>query len=264
METLFTNKNFIKASIALVVLLALFVLALFINEVKSSDSIGRGTQGPNIITVTGKGEVMAVSDIATVSFTLSKDGATAKEAQNLLNENVSKIVNYLKDQKIEEKDIKSEYGGLNPKYSNDQIVCVRYPCPQGEPKIVGYTANQTIVVKIREVDTANDIRTGLATVGVTNINGPDFSIDDEEGFKDEAREMAIKDAREKAKVLAQQLGVRLGKVANFSENGYTPYPMYESKVSNQAAAGAMDAGAPVLPKGENKIMSNVTITYEIR
>jgi uncharacterized protein len=262
METLFTNKRFIKASIALVILLALFVFALFINEVKSSDSIGRGTQGPNVITVTGKGEVMAVSDIATLSLTLSKDGASAKEAQNLLNEQITKTVDYLKNQKIDEKDIKSEYGGLNPKYSQEQIVCIAYPCPQRDPKIVGYTANQTITVKIREVDSANEIKTGLATVGVVNISGPNFSIDDEEGFKDQARELAIKDARENAKVLAQQLGVRLGKVATFSENGY--YPMaYDAKVSNQSA-GIATSPAPELPKGENKIISNVTITYEIR
>jgi uncharacterized protein YggE len=263
METLLNNKRFIKASIALVVLLSLFVLALFINEVKSSKYVGRGSQPPSVISVTGKGEVMAVSDIATLYITISKDGATSKEAQNLLNDSIKKTLDYLKTQKIEDKDIKSEYGGLNPKYSNDQIVCFSYPCPNREQKIVGYTATQSITVKIRDVDNANTVRTGLATLGQNNISGPTFSIDNEDAFNDQARALAIKEAKEKAEVLARELGVHLGKVVSFSDNNAGGYPiMYADKAMGSTAN--QQAPAPELPKGENKITSNVTITYEIR
>ena len=74
METLLNNKRFIKISIIFMVLLSLFTLAKFINEVKMGD---RGEKGatPNVITVNGTGEVMAVSDIATINLTVSKDGA---------------------------------------------------------------------------------------------------------------------------------------------------------------------------------------------
>jgi len=262
METIFTNKNFTKAGIALVVVLSLFVLALFINEVKSSSYIGQ--QNIPTISVSGVGDVMAVSDIATLSINLSYDGKTATEAQKLLNESITKTVDYLKSQKIEEKDIKSEYGGLNPKYSYDQVVCITYPCPQKEPKIIGYTASQSITVKVRAVDTASEIRTGLVAVGVNNISGPTFSIDDEDTFKDQARAKAIEDAQEKAEVLAKQLGVRLGKITSFSENSGGFYPMYDAKVMMSGNASSEMAPAPTLPKGENKITSNVNITYEIK
>ena len=261
METLLNNKKFIKASVVLVVLLSLFVFTLFINEVKSNNYIGHSNQPSATISVTGKGEVTAVSDIATLSINLSKDGATTKEAQNLLNESITKTLSYLKTQKIEDKDIKSEYGGINPKYGPiSQINCLMYPCPQPEPKIVGYTATQSITIKVRAVDTANEVRTGLANVGITNISGPTFSIDDEDNLSDQARSTAINDAREKAKVLAKQLHVRLGDIVGFSENGNQAYPMIYSKTSMDMAG---TAPAPELPKGENKITSNITITYEI-
>lgn len=263
METLFNNKKFIKASIALVTLLALFVLGLFINEVKGSRYVGRGMQPVNTISVSGKGEVTAVSDIATLSINLSKDGKTTKEAQNLLNESITKVLTYLKTQKIEDKDIKSDYGGLNPKYSYEQIVCIAYPCPTRDPKIVGYTASQSITIKVRAVDSANDIKTGLAGVGVTDISGPTFSIDDQDALNDQARAKAIMDAREKAEVLAKELGVHLGKVATFSENSGGGYPIMYMEKSMVAGSAQDSAPAPALPKGENKITSNVTITYEI-
>jgi uncharacterized protein YggE len=263
METLLNNKNFIKVSIIFVALLALFTLAKFINEVKSSEYAGRGSQPPSTITVSGKGEVMAVSDIATLSFTISKEGATSKEAQANLNTQVTKVLNYIKTTKIDEKDIKSEYGGLNPKYGAPEVItCFRFPCPQPESKIIGYTAMQSISLKIRDVDTANDIRTGLATNGVTDISGPTFSIDDTDVFTDQARAKAIDDARGKAEVLARELGVRLGKVTSFSEGGGGYPMMYAAK--DMMAGSAPSAPAPELPKGENKITSNVTITYEIR
>ncbi len=264
METLLNDKRFIKASIVLVVLLSLFTFALFINELKASDYIGRANQPLPTITVTGKGEVLAVSDIATLYVTLSKDEATAKEAQNLLNEQVTKTLDYLKTQKIADKDVKSEYGGVNPKYSYENVNCFTYPCPQRDPKITGYTATQSISIKVREVDSANEVSTGLASLGITNISGPTLSIDDEDVFKENARANAIVDAEVQAKMLARQLHVRLGKIVSFSENGMG-YPMMyaeKSMMNQDMAAGA--APAPELPKGENKITSNVTITYEIR
>lgn len=266
MEAFLKDKKLSISVFILIIIVSLFVIIKSVNEVKLSQYVGRDSQiAANVISVSGEGEVTAVSDIASLNINLSKEGATAKEAQKLLNESITKTLTYLKDQKIEDKDIKSEYGGLSPKYSYSQVVCITYPCPTREPKIVGYTATQSITVKIREVDNASVVRTGLAEIGITDINGPTFSIDEEDTFKDEARSKAIVDARAKAEVLAKELGVKLGRVINFEEgNNGGDYRMYSAKA--MASGYAMDeaSAAPTLPKGENKITSNVTITYEIK
>jgi len=263
METFLKDKKVSIAVFILIIIIGLFTLAKIVNEVKQSNYIGRGNQPANTISVSGKGEVSAVSDIASLSINLNKEGKTSKEAQTLLNESIAKTLSYLKEQKIEDGDIKSEYGGVSPKYSYDKSVCFTYPCPTTDPKIVGYTATQSITVKVREVDNASVVRTGLTSLGVTDISGPTFSIDNEDTIKNEARSLAIMDAKAKANVLAKELGVTLGKVVSFNENIGGNYPMMYS------AKSAMDsvttsAPAPVLPKGENKITSDVTITYEIR
>lgn len=263
METLLNNKRVTCAVFILLVVLSLFTVAKLVNEVKLNPYIGRGNQPANVISVNGSGDVLATSDIASLYVNLSKEGKTAKEAQDLLNESITKTLTYLKEQKIEDKDVKSEYGGLSPKYSYDQPVCYTYPCPTKDPKIIGYTATQAITIKVRVVDNASAIRTGLADIGITDISGPTFSIDNEEGFKDQARSKAIIEARGKAEVLAKELGVKLGKVVNFSEDNGGGYPMYAAKTM-MADSASGSAPAPTLPKGENKITSNVTITYEIR
>lgn len=265
MDTLLKNKNLNSALGAvslLLLILSVFFIIKIVNEVKVSKNIGHGDYA-NIIYVSGKGEVKAIPDISTLSINVSKEGATAKEAQSLLNEEVTKALGYLKTQQIEDKDIKSEYGGLNPKYSYEKEVCYTYPCPTRDPKIVGYTANQSISIKVREVDNANTIRTGLADLGITNISGPTFSIDDEEIYKQEAQALAITDAKEKAEILAKNLGVKLGKIVNFNEDNNGAYPMYKEAMMLDSVS-ARGAAAPELPKGENTISSNVTITYEIK
>lgn len=253
--------------LAAVSLLALIVSVFFIvktvNEIKANKYIGDESQYPNVIYVSGKGEVNAVSDIASISLTINKEDKTAKAAQDLLNKEVTKVLGYLKDQSIEDKDIKSEYGGLSPKYSYGQTTCYTYPCPRKDPKIVGYTATQTITVKVRNVDKSNEIKTGLSDLGVTNITGPTFSIDNEDNYKEQARALAIKDAKAKAGVLADQLGIKLGKIINFSESNDGNRPVAYKAAAMDSTAMA-ESSAPTLPKGENKITSNVTITYEIR
>ena len=264
METFIKDKKISISVFILIIIISLFTLAKFINEVKESKYIGRGNQPANTISVSGTGEVLAVSDIATLTINLNKDGNTSKEAETLLNESITKTLTYLKSQKIDDKDIKSEYGGITPKYSYNQNTCFTYPCPAQEPKIIAYTATQTITVKVRVVDNASIIRTGLADIGVTDISGPTFSVDNENGIKDQARAKAITDTKEKALVLANELGVKLGKVVSFSENNGGGYPIYAAKAMVADGSIGSAAPAPVLPKGENKITSDVSITYEIR
>ncbi len=243
-------------------LLCLFVVTKVFSTLNKDDK-GMFGQQQNVISVTADAEVKAIPDVAVITLNIEKEGKTAKEAQNLANEMLEKVLAFTKEQKIEDKDVKAEYGGVNPKYKNNQIYCIAYPCPTGETVIVGYTANQSITIKVREADNANEVRTGLTVLGITNISGPTFSIDDEDKLKDEARAIAIEKARAKAKVLAKELNVRLGDVVSFSENsGGYPMPMYKSM--DMAVSSAVPERAPILPKGENTITSNVTITYEIK
>jgi uncharacterized protein YggE len=96
------------------------------------------------------------------------------------------------------------------------------------------------------------------------MSGPNFTIDKEDVLKEQARKMAIDEAKEKAEKLSKDLGVKLVRIVSFSENngGYGMPMYYDKEMSAVSSAGR--APAPELPTGENKIISNVTITYEIR
>jgi len=111
------------------------------------------------------------------------------------------------------------------------------------------------------VDETGKILDLLASAAVTDINGPNFEIDEIEKVQAKARKLAIEDAKAKAEQLAKDLGIRLVRIVNFSEGGN--YPIY-GRAEFKALSADDAIPLPEIPVGENKIVSNVTITYEVR
>lgn len=261
------KKTISKALIAFIVVLSLFFAVKFLSEIRSYAN--RDSQNVNVITLSGHGEVQAVPDIATISFSIRSEGKTVKEAQDLVAVTEKKALDFLRENKIADKDIKTTNSSFYPKYEykyeKSLVPCNEYGCPphNGKNVIIGYEASENITVKVRNTDDAGLIIQGLGAIGVSDLNGPNFTIDDEDGLKAQARKLAIEEAKMKAEVLAKDLGIKLGRIASFNESGsYYPVPMYAKMESSDAM---MASGAPAeLPKGENTISSDVSITYEIR
>ena len=215
-----------------------------------------GSNASNIITVTGKSELMVKPDISNITLTIRESEKDAKEAEKKSSEKSNKLVIELK-KLINEKDIKTLSYNSSPKYSyiNNQV-----------PKIEGYEVTQSITVKVRNTENVSKVLSLISANGVGEVSGPEYTLDEEDTdkYKAETRSKAIKNAKEKAEILADQLGVKLVRIVSFAEGSdYNyPVPMY---TRSGAQSMKLDAEiAPTLPAGENKINSNVTITFEIR
>jgi len=121
------------------------------------------------------------------------------------------------------------------------------------------------LVKVRKVDTAGDLVNKVGAIGVANISGVEFTVDDRQALVAKAREEAINKAKEQAKLLAKQLGVRLGKIMYYNDNSGYPVPYYGDMAVREGMGGGMVLPTKaVLPAGETKITSNISITYEIK
>ncbi len=260
------KKKFFKSIVVLSIILSLYFAVKFLAEIKSYQMMG--DTAPSVITLSGHGEVTAVPDIASVYFTIMKDGKTVKEAQDAVAAIEAKAIEALKANAVAEADYQVSNASFSPKYEyqykTTALPCAAYGCPQGTSVIVGYTASESFTVKVRNVDTVGKVMQDLGATGVSDLSGPNFTIDNQDALQADARKKAIEDAQTKAKALAKDLGVRLGRISSFSENGggYPMPMMYAAKDAMNSVAGAP---APAqLPKGQNTISSDVTITYDIR
>ncbi len=253
-------RRLMKWGAVVLVILGLFLLVETLGAYKD----WRGTN-PNVktISVIGEGDVYAAADIATFSFAVSADSKTVSEAQTTVTGKMDSILAALKELGVEDKDIKTSNYSVYPKYAYEQGACTQGYCPPGRQIPDGYTVSHDVTVKIRKTADAGKVLAAVGDKGATNISSLSFTTDDPSALQDQARAKAIEDAKEKAQVLAKQLGVKLGKVVTFYDNtGGYPQPIYMSK--EMAVDGRGGAQAPTLPVGENQTISNVTVVYEIR
>ncbi len=214
------------------------------------------------ITVSGEGEVTAKPDIATVSFTVRESAKTVPEAQKAAEAKIASALKELAVLKVDEKDIKTTSYTVNPKYETQQIYCVSYPCPVGKTTITGYEVVQSVVVKVRKIDQAGEVVGLIGKVNITEISGPDFTVDDMDKAEADAKELAIKEAKEKAEMTADSLGVSLGAIISFGEDQGGYYPVAYARDS--MSMGVMKNESVTLPQGESVIKSRVTITYSLK
>ena len=251
---------------------ALFLLGLFATTMKEYKYIGRDVNAQTTITVSGDGESYATPDIATVSFSITKEAKTVAEARKSVDEKMKSIHQFLNTSGLADKDIKANYA-FYPKYEweQKQIQCIAYPCiqPPGRQVLIGYEVSESVDITIRGIDKNPDIAGtivgGLADNGATNVSGPNFTLENADAPKAIAREEAITKAKAKAEKLANDLGVTIVRISSFNE-GFN-YPMAYSGGMMKAMSADVVARTPEaanIPAGQNKYTSNVTITYEIR
>ncbi|RJQ28582.1 DUF541 domain-containing protein [Candidatus Parcubacteria bacterium] len=210
------------------------------------------------INVSAEGRAVATPDLAETSFSVVSKGRNPEELADNNNQKVSAAIEFIKSQGIDTKDVKTSGYNLSPDYRYD---------PKTERNfITGYTLTQTVNVKIRDLGKVAAVIGGLTPLGVNQIGGINFTIDDPEKLLGEARADAFRRAHEKAKTMAGQNGLRLGKIVNVNEfSGGPPMPYFAAKDMAMGMGGPeMMVARPTIEPGTQEITVNVSITYALR
>lgn len=248
------------------VYITLIILAIFlgIKVLASIKELGNTDPAYNSITVSGEGEVFMVPDIASFSYTVSADANEVSAAQKEVTEKSDAIIAKLKEMGVEEKDIKTTDYSVYPKYRYDVAPAIYPPIP-GRQTQDGFTVSHSVTVKVRDTAKAGEGLSAAGVLGATNMSGISFTIDDQEKLTNQARALAIEDAKNKAELLTDELGVRIKRVVSYSDStDGGPMPYYREGYGMGGDAVVSQAKAPSLPTGENKVVVSVSVTYEIR
>jgi uncharacterized protein YggE len=211
------------------------------------------------ISVSAEGKVFAKPDIAQVDFGVQTD--TKSEAADVVQEGTEKmnaIIAALQELGIEEKDIKTTSFNLNPVYY--------YPM-DGERQLSGYELYQQVTLKIRNLDIIGDAIQTATTNGANQIGNVVFTIDETDALQAEARIEAIAKARTKAEEIAQQAGIKLGKIVSIYESGIMiirPRTSYSYDMGGGFSDEKAVFAAPEVETGEMEVTTTVTLTYRIK
>jgi uncharacterized protein YggE len=162
------------------------------------------------VSVSATGSVVAVPDTAYITAGVLTEGDTAREALGRNNATTAKLIDGLKAAGIAAKDIQTSQLNVSPRYTQAK---------EGRPATVsGYTVSNQVRVTVRDVKRLGEILDQAITLGANQMHGITFEVSTAEQLKDDARKLAMQNARRRADLYATAAGAQLGPVLRISED----------------------------------------------
>lgn len=205
------------------------------------------------ISVSGSGSAFGAPDVAVLQLGASVLKPSVAEARQEAASAMEGVLDSMKDNDIEEKDIQTTRFSVHAEYDYDR----------GEQELRGFRVTNIVTAKLRDIDKTGEVLDDAIKAGgdLVEVQSVSFTIDDPEELREEARREAVEDARQKAETLAELTDVKLGKPLSISESGgAVPIPY-----RGAAEAGlAVEEEAPTaIEVGELEMTIDVQIVYDI-
>jgi len=209
------------------------------------------------ITVVGRGTVSYQPDMATVLLGVQVDkSAKPEEALGVLNRKITAIKAGLMKLGIKDEAIDTRNYVLNQQY--DYVNGIQQPA--------GYSANQQLAVKIDNLavnkDLVNKVVAAASGAGANQISGVSFGVNNLEDLKQQARVLAIADAKNKAVNLSQTAGVSLTGIAGWYENMPVDMNGYVDGKGGMGGSGGIIS--PIISAGSNEVVMEIGLSYNIK
>jgi uncharacterized protein YggE len=212
------------------------------------------TNTPNTtrtLDVSGVGKVKIKPDIAYVNIGVRSQSPEVMEAFTENSEIAENIIQKLLTMGIEQKDIQTRnfniYQQQEPRFEME------------EETRTSYVVENTVAVVVRDLDALGEVLSTMVSEGANTIHGVSFDIEDREAAIEEARQLAIQDAKSQAEAIADAAGVKLGDIRKISINqngGITPRVEF-------AEEAAMGSGAVPISSGTMTVQVTANLSYDI-
>ncbi|NLS92731.1 MAG: SIMPL domain-containing protein [Planctomycetaceae bacterium] len=222
------------------------------------------------ITVTGEAVVNVKPDKIVISFGIETWDADITVAKQKNNDILKKSVAAVKECGIPEKDIQTDQLSIEPRWSDNYV----------KKNFIGYFVRNTVVVTLSEVGKVEDLVTSALQSGVNYIHGLDFQTTEFKEYREQARELALKAAKEKADKMSAVLGQTVGVPIQINENySGSPWRYWSSwygwdwgwgrssgmsQVQVQADRGSSGEITDTVALGKLSIRANVSVTFELK
>lgn len=206
----------------------------------------------NELEVSGNGTVMVEADRAEISLGVSLVGTDLAELQREMNQTIEGICAALEAQGVAKKDISTNYLYIYPQYDYSQEI----------PTVVGYSLNNNLTIATDNIDAVGTLIDAAFAAGANNFDSINFSVKDETTAYHSALALAVQDAMDKSKVIADAAGVQIKGIESIDESGNSYSYSNSSAMQEYATADSAGAGTTVRA-AQIAVTANVVIKFEI-
>jgi uncharacterized protein YggE len=216
---------------------------------------------PRTISVTGDAMIRVVPDQVVINLGIDTYETSLDDTTRTNTETGERLMAALKALGIADRDVHIDTLELRPVY----------PSSDNSHGVVGYTAGRSYAITVHDREKVEKIVRAALDAGVNVINGIDFQTTELRKYRDEARQKAIRAAYEKAKLLAGEVGARVGAPITISEGSqhwFYGYRMANPNVMMQnSVSAAGEDSAPIgeegIALGQVSVTASVNVTFEL-
>ncbi len=200
------------------------------------------------LTVSGSATVSIDADYATIEIGATTRGESALEAQKANDKIMQDVIDAITALEIEREDIRTSIFSI---YTDQGM----------DTKLAPYVVSNTISITIKDIAKVSRVIDAASSKGANNVYSLSFQAGKNPEATKQAIALAVKDAQDKAAMLAEAAGITLGEIIqiNLPQN-YTG--MYMAK-ENMAMAMGGDSGSPIL-SGKVAVTADVIIVFGIK
>lgn len=214
---------------------------------------------PPLITVTGQAEVRVPPD--EVLFTLAVENVDKDMlvANKKTDDSVKQILAIARRHNVKPEDVQTSNISVQPKYNTDDL-------PYEERNrtkrvLIGYEVSKTIAIRLRDIARFEVMLADILKAGITRLSNLEFRDSQLRKHRDEARRMAIRAAKEKATLLAGEIGQSIGPAYSITETTRDYAPRAMQNVSSDAGEAAESESA--LAPGTLSVTAQVTVRFRL-
>lgn len=257
-------------NLALVGMLAVMGLSILRPQVQAAAQptviAERACDNSGSVHVSGAAVVMVTPDRALIQLGVQSNGTTP-DSVRLANENdIHKVFRAVQALGVEAKDIATDYYIVYPVYEDYNSLFIK-----------GYRIDNTVSITLRDVNLADNAIIAALQAGANEVQDVQFYSSELRKYRDQARELAMQAAGEKAQALAEVAGAGAGCVQSISENTWYQYygswrggretALWAQNViqnADPAQGGSMEMDDSPITLGQIAVRAEVEASYGLR
>jgi uncharacterized protein YggE len=237
--------------------LLLLVAAVAVTLTTQARTRAEDKPEPRLVTVAGEAEVNVAPDEVVFDLTVSTFNKELRLAKSQTDERLKNLIALAKRYGVADADVQTDYINLVPRYRGDNEARA----------LLGYSVRKDLVVTLRDVARAEGLLSELLAGDVTRINSVNFRSSQMRKYRDQARDMAMRAAREKAAALAAAVGQKIGRAYSIEEEAPNRSYASQNVMSNANTyvtdSDSSSASEGTLALGLIKISARVTVKFEL-
>jgi uncharacterized protein YggE len=217
------------------------------------------------VQVTGAAMINVTPDRAIIQLGVQSNGVTPDAVQLANTISIQQVINVMKAQGVEAKDVATDFYVIEPIYENYDSLYIK-----------GYRINNMVAVTLRDVQKTSTIIASALGAGANQVINVEFFTSELRTYRDQARQLAMKAAQEKAQALAAAAGAETGCVLNINENSWSYYNGWwygrsqnawtQNTIQNASPAGneGSSAGDEPISLGQISVKAEVSATFSLK